>query len=71
VRLSNIEISGFKSIEHLSLEVGRINVLIGANGPENRISCCSSECLLRWPPGDAVFCRDLGGADGCCITGRK
>ena len=30
--LKKIEIAGYKSIEHAEIELGHINVLIGANG---------------------------------------
>ncbi len=71
-RLSRVEISGFKSIERMSLELSDVNVLIGANGA-GKSNLLFFFRMLKEIAGGVLplFVATSGGADGILYYGAK
>jgi predicted ATPase len=70
--LKRLTISGFKSIKHVSLELGALNVLIGANGA-GKSNLISSFDLLRKIGQESLqhFVGREGGANALLFCGAK
>lgn len=70
--LTQIELQGYKSVKHLSLELDKINILIGANGA-GKSNFISFFKLLRWmmqSPGQLQFyISQSGGANALLFDG--
>lgn len=72
VKLTNITLSGYKSIEHMSLDLGPLNVLIGPNGA-GKSNFVSFFKLLNEMMGGRLqdFIGTSGGADSLLFYGKK
>jgi len=71
--LSSLTIQGFRSIREIKeLSLGRLNVLVGANGA-GKSNFVDFFRMLRAMAGKGLqaFVRDSGGADGFCFNGLK
>lgn len=71
-RLSRVEISGFKSIERMSLELSDVNVLIGANGAGKSNLVLFFRAVKELAGGGLqLFVGTSGGANGLLHYGAK
>lgn len=70
--IKHVTISGFKSIEHMQLELKPLNVLIGANGA-GKSNLISFFEMLRWVGNGSLqtFVAEQGGADKLLYWGAK
>ena len=71
--LEHLKLSGYKSIKHLDLDFGHVNVLIGANG-SGKSNLLSFLKLLKYiPGGDLQYCinRKESGANSILYYGAK
>ena len=72
MRLDTIEVTGFKSIRELKLELRRLNVLIGANGAGKSNFIALFRLLNEMAEQRfQLFVRQQGGADGFLHFGQK